>query len=283
MAWTGRLRGDLEQRSVAAESGAERAEPPMSAGGAVRECFVQYEQHTWAAHISQAAQDSGAARQIFLRKFQSVAKCIENFPPARMKNPRCDLVAIETRTIQHAVKECPDVPGRNLRYFPGENISKHSVRLLESQEIAISRLQQGIGGNPFHLAMVRGGFVRKNRCSGAIAKQAGANQNTGIVIEIKCGAADFDADRERLFAPARAEKAFCRSQIGNGRPAPLPHKIEGDDVVPQPEAFADVACKSRTEVTGARADDNGIDVVLGGMRCVQGAPGCLRANHRRMF
>jgi hypothetical protein len=66
--------------------------------------------------------------------------------------------------------------------------------------------------------------------TGAIAKQARADENAGIVIEVKRRAADFDADRQNRLATPRAQQRLRRAQVGQRGAASLAHQIEREHI-----------------------------------------------------
>ena len=133
---------------------------------------------------------------------------------------------------------------------------------------------------PFHAAGVASGFLGQYRRPRAIAKQAGADQHAGIVIEIGCRAAHFDADGQNPPGPSPSQQGFSHTPVGHRGAATLPDEIERKHAQPQPKALGDVAGQSRAQIAGAGADDEGVDVTGFAARAGQGALCRLRGEGR---
>ena len=82
----------------------------------------------------------------------------------------------------------------------------------------------------------------------------------GIVVEVHRRAADLDADREHVLRVARREQRLREAQVGQRRGAALTDQVECLNVARQPEPLDHVTREPGTKVSGARADDHGVDV-----------------------
>src|SRR5215472_15916225 len=92
------------------------------------------------------------------------------------------------------------------RHFRCENVAQSPFFLFESQELAVCGLEKRAAGFPLQSpASAAVGLPGKHRSPCPIAKKAGANEHTGIVIEIKRGTADLDADRQHAAATAGSQ------------------------------------------------------------------------------
>src|SRR5882724_3068479 len=92
------------------------------------------------------------------------------------------------------------------RHFGRENIPQPSLFLFKTQKFPILGLKQRGGGFPLQPTGTRSIWLEgKHRSSGSVTKKAGANEHTRIVIEVKGGAADLDANRKHPATPARIQ------------------------------------------------------------------------------
>ena len=102
-------------------------------------------------------------------------------------------------------------------------------------------------------------FVTQHHRARAVAKQTGADDDAGIVIEKKRGTANFDADGQNFFRPPGGKQSFGGPQVWQSRAAALADEVESEHVGAQAETFADIAGEAGAEVTGASADENGVN------------------------
>lgn len=100
-------------------------------------------------------------------------------------------------------------------------------------------------------------------------KQARADQNPGIIIQEKGGAANFDADGEDFFCETGGKNGLARAQVWQGRAAALANEVEGKNVLAQPELFADVAGEAGTQLACAGADEHGVYLIRPAVRIIQ--------------
>ena len=127
------------------------------------------------------------------------------------------------------------------------------------------------------------GSARQHGRSRAVSEQARADQHAGIVIQIHRRAADLDADRQHpLGAPAR-EQRFGRAHVRQGGAASLADEIERKNVGRQAEPLGDVARQAGAQISGARADDDRVDVAGVEAGVGQRALGRLRRDRRRVL
>ena len=104
------------------------------------------------------------------------------------------------RFIEHFFENAFGARGGQRRDLRGQNVAQHSVALLETKEVARSGIEFGSELLPFYTASSIRSATRADRCARAVGEQTGADEHAGIVIHIKCGAANFDADGEDVLA-----------------------------------------------------------------------------------
>ena len=121
-------------------------------------------------------------------------------------------------------------------------------------------LDQRGGVDPFDAPLRARASLRQHRRAGAVAEQAGADQDAGVVVEVHRGAADLDADRQHVRARRRREQRARELQVGQRGGAALADQVVGLDVGAQAEPLDDVAGEARAQIAGAGADDDRVDV-----------------------
>ena len=129
---------------------------------------------------------------------------------------------------------------------------------------SVSRLSvASVDAANFHSTLRRSGkrLVGQHRRARAVAEQAGADENAGVVIEIKRRAANFNADGENSPGAPGGENGLGRPQIRQGGAAALAHQIQGEDIRAQAKPFADVARQARAQIAGAGADEDGVNFI----------------------
>ena len=149
------------------------------------------------------------------------------------------------------------------RHLAREDVAQHAVALLEHQRLALRWLEQRGAVGPFDPPAVRGRRCREHGCAGAVAEQAGADQNAGIVVEIHRCAAHLDADREHVRRGAGTDQRSRELKVRQRGGAALADEVVGLHVGAQAEPLGDVAREARAKIAGARADDDGADLVGG--------------------
>ena len=80
------------------------------------------------------------------------------------------------------------------RDFGCEKISKKAVLVIEAKVVAVSWLQMRCAFYDPDFPFCVGRLTGDDGCSGAIPKKAGADEDSGIVIEVRCGGANFHAN-----------------------------------------------------------------------------------------
>src|SRR5665213_3203788 len=106
----------------------------------------------------------------------------------------------------------------------------HSVLVTKTECVAFGGDEARVGKFPFNAAARRQRLVGQNGGARAIGKQARADQNAGVVIHKKGGAANFDADGENFFGTPGGDDRFARAHIWQGRAAALADEVEGENI-----------------------------------------------------
>ena len=124
--------------------------------------------------------------------------------------------------------------------------------------------------------------VGEDGCASAIAEETSADEDADVVVKEESGAADFDADGEDMLAAAGIEQGVSGCEIRQGCATALPNEIKIEEVRAQAEALTDVAGEARTQVAGAGADKEGIDLPASSSGVGKGAFGGLGCEQRRV-
>jgi hypothetical protein len=97
--------------------------------------------------------------------------------------------------------------------------------MLKPETITLPRAQFSFAKEPFNAPSARYGIADQYGGRGAISKQAGADKNTGIVIQVQRRAANLHANGKHSATLARIKQGRCGAQAGKGGSAPLPDQI----------------------------------------------------------
>src|SRR5271167_3500241 len=124
---------DRQQRAVTREPSAERAEPPPSAGRTIAECRLKYKVDKRAAQITVAAKRLAAVTQCVGRQIQTCRQCKQDIATAGVENPFVDLALSKLSALESFSQHVPRILGGESRNGASQNVSKHSVLMLEAK------------------------------------------------------------------------------------------------------------------------------------------------------
>jgi hypothetical protein len=120
-------------------------------------------------------------------------------------------------------------------------------------------------------------------CSGAIPKKAGANEDSRIIIEVRCGGANFHANDKGVAGLAGGDESGGLLDGRKSGSAPKSDEIEKGKRGGEAEALGEVACKAWADVAGAGGNKEGINVREFQARISQCFTGRGLRKSRRMF
>jgi len=140
---------------------------------------------------------------------------------------------------------------------------------------AVFRCGVAGGASPTDGRALGGRFRAENNGCSAIAKEAGADQDAGIVVEITGGGTDFHADHEDPAGAPGLELGGGLVQGREGSPAALTDEIEQRGRARKPKGFGDVAGETRAEIAGAGGYKKSINLIGGKVSILQSLLGGL--------
>jgi len=111
-------------------------------------------------------------------------KGIEDIPATGMGNDAAD------RPVAAAIPEAFDRAGGKGWHGAVEQVAQFAVALLEPELVAVRRLVMRVEAEGAQSSRTWLGPPDRGR--GAVAEETGADQNAGIVVEVKCRGADLD-------------------------------------------------------------------------------------------
>jgi hypothetical protein len=162
-----------------------------------------------------------------------------------------------------AVEDGAGVAGGEGGDLGGEKVAEQAAAVVEAEMFAVFGSGVAGGAGPADGGPCGRRFGRKNDGGGAIAEEAGADEDAGVVIEVAGGGADFDADDENPAGAPGLELGGGLVEGGEGGATALADEIEEGRGGRKPKAFGNIAGKAGAEVAGAGGDKEGID--LGGL------------------
>ncbi len=137
-----------------------------------------------------------------------------------MHDPSADIGSQQTSPCERRVQDQVRVLRGKRRHLRRQDVPQHSIALFEAQGVALHRIQERVGLKPLDAPAARARTARKNRRAGAVAKQAGANQHPGIVIQVE--AAEFTQTESTRPALPPASNASAVRKFGTAAPQPCP-------------------------------------------------------------
>jgi hypothetical protein len=110
--------------------------------------------------------------------------------------------------------------------FGGEKISEKAIAVIEAEIVPVVRLKVGSDFHHADFSFCVRGFSGNDRSSGTISKEAGADENAWVVIEIRSGGTDLHADDEGVFRLAGSDQRRGLAEGGESGSATQPDQIE---------------------------------------------------------
>ena len=173
---------------------------------------------------------------------------VEHVAPARVTSTAAGGRRARPRRVFPPLRRAPGTErSRRLRSLPSR-CSKRSRSRFSGR--CRERKSWRAGRPPPASAPDRGGR--------AVAEQAGAHHHAMVVVEVEGGGADLDCDARDHGVGSRRQQWLAARSDGIAAPQPSPTILE-DCVGAETELFRHVAGDSRTEIAGARADEERVD------------------------
>ena len=124
--------------------------------------------------------------------------------------------------------------------FGGEKISEKAIAVIEAEIVPVIRLEVGSGFHHADFSFCVRRFGRNDRGRGTISEEAGADENAGVVIEIRSGRTDLHADDEGVFRLAGSDQRRGLSEGGESGSATQTDQIEKGKGRVKAETLGDV-------------------------------------------
>lgn len=263
--WSG-LRGQSQSTAVGAEAGAEGGEPPVLRSGRPVgvQRLLQCKQDGRAAHIAVAAKGFAGGGEVVSRKF--CRDGVDHILAARVRNDATDRVRV--RGLDRALVEVGDCLGGEGGDRRFEQVAEFAVTVFKPNFIPIGGIVKRIEIEAAELSGLGRSFP--NGGGGPVAEEARADEHAEVVIEVEGGGANFDGYTGYGCLRVPGENTINRAERGNGGAATESDKILQVGIVAQPQLFGQVAGHPGTEVAGAGAHHESIEIVRGDAGLRQG-------------
>lgn len=125
-------------------------------------------------------------------------------------------------------------------------------------------------------------FSAPDGSSGAIAKEAGTDDDTGIIIEVESSGTDFDGDNGDFMTRICRQVFLCGTQRGDGGPASHADKVQQVTSFPEARLLGDVAAQPGAQVSGACTDNEAIQFLRAELCFLQSLVQCPGAKSGRL-
>jgi hypothetical protein len=148
---------------------------------------------------------------------------------------------------------------RNLRHLPTQPVPQRTVSIFEPKQGPMKRPVHAEESLclPGRLGQL---FPGKDGGCGTITKQAGADQDTGVIIEEKGGRANLDG-KNRYFHGWIRMQAMVRCAYSRNRgPAAHSYKVREFTIFPQSQFFSNKATQARAQVARTGTNNEGIQI-----------------------
>jgi hypothetical protein len=184
----------------------------------------------------------------------------QNLATAGVPDPAAHLAGLSAVIGTGPIKHRAGVAGGQRGNFGGEEIPEQTAPMVEAEMLAVFRRRVAGGTGPTDGRTLGGRLRAQDHGSGAIAKEAGADENAGVVVEIASGGTDFHADHEDPASAARLDLGGGLVQGREGSPAALTHEIEQRGGAGKPETFGNITGEARAEIASAGGNEKSIDL-----------------------
>jgi hypothetical protein len=218
-----------------------------------------------------------------IRELKFAAQGPQHFATAGVPNPAAHVVGLSTMVGAGPIKHRAGVAGGQGGDFGGEEIAEEAAPVIETKMFAVFRRRVAGGTDPTDGRAFGRRLRVEDHGGGPIAKEAGANENAGVVIEITGGGTDFHADHEDPAGASCLELCGGLIQGREGSPAALTHEIEQRGRTRKPEGFGDIAREAGAEIAGAGGNEKSIDLVGRKLGLFQGLLGGLGSEIGSVF
>lgn len=186
-----------------------------------------------------------------------MAKGGENIPTPGMPNPAGNIFLVEAGPLEDRAGVTRGESGN----FRSEKISQEAVFVIEAKMVAVGGLEVGGASNKPDLALGGGGLLGENGGGGAVAKEAGADENAGVIVEVGGSGANFHANDENVVGLTRGKEGGGLLKSGKSGAAAEADEIEKGERGGETEALGEVAGEAGAEVASAGGHEEGVDLV----------------------
>ncbi len=246
-----------------AEPGAEGDEPEVT--GAVGRFFVEGavegEENGRAAHVAEVAEHFAAG--VERMRSDDGLDGVEDIAAAGMRDNAGDGARAA------AGPQFANGSGGEFRDGAVEEVAEFAVALLEPKLVAVGGEMKRIEIEGAERNGMGGRFGAPDRSGGTVGEEAGADENAGIVVEVKRGGADFDGDAGDGRVGVGGENVAGAAQHGNGGAAAEADEILKKGVGAKAELFGDVAGQAGAEIARAGADEERVEIGRTKMKLVE--------------
>lgn len=172
---------------MSAEAGAETYEPEIAVGGVglfVAECFLECEEDGRAAHVAVVAENAGTGVEVVWCDHRG--QSLEYVASTRVGDDSAN------RPWAAGRPEFVHGGSGELRDGAVEEVAKFTIAMFETEFVAVGRAVEGLKIESTEAAGP--GCAAPDRSRRAVAEQARADNDPGIIIEVENSRADFDRD-----------------------------------------------------------------------------------------
>ena len=195
-----------------------------------------------------------------IRKLKFAAQGPQNLATAGVPDPAAHLAGLSAVIGTGPIKHRAGVARGQGGNLGGEKIAEQAAPMVEAQMLAVFRRRVTGGTGPTDGRALGGRLRAQDYRGGAIAKEAGADENAGVVVEIAGGGTYFHADDEDPASAARLELGGGLVQGREGSPAALTDEIEQRGGAGKPETFGNITGEARAEIASAGGNEKSIDL-----------------------
>ena len=139
-----------------------------------------------------------------------------------------------------------------------EEVAQAAVAVLEAEFVALDREVERVESEAAQRVRARRGAPDAR--GGAVAEEAGADDDAGIVVEVKCRRAHFDRDARDGGAGLGGEQVAGGAKRGNRGAAAKTDEVLQENIGAEAEQLCDVAGEAGAKVTCAGSDEERVEL-----------------------
>jgi hypothetical protein len=197
----------LEKGSKTGKTGAKGGKPPEAVRHAILQGGLESEETGRAAHVAVMPEDRGAGFGMFFRQAKLPPKGAQDFTTAGVPDPSGYLLGFAPVEIAGAIEHRAGMLGGKGGNFRRKKIPQKPTAVVEAKMFTVLRSRVAGRPGPANGRSRWGSLGAKQHGSGTVTKEAGADEDAGVVIQIRGGRTNFHTGHQNMAGPSRLNQS----------------------------------------------------------------------------